>query len=311
MATNSYSNIKSTSASWNAAVRNFGVVTVMDAKVYDVYDGMDMGSYAALVQGQSGALSQEVLAILYSIDTKFVTREAGEEPETYIYTLNPSAIIDFSRLKANEIIALYLLTTPVATLKYLKTANATQDGPTKTITGGKRNNILVKYGKTARLEMTNALGNAEALEALCGVTVEYFRTSYATTPAELLAGATDVLHVSSDFSGHKTIIGDTFLIDGKTGNKVNAYIIFYDFSPDDIFNLNQDAEGDAAVFDMNGDLNETDILVGDLYKIEDGQLVRGGDADGVVRGMYYSVLPLLDYESNAQVIEDNIPDSTI
>lgn len=307
MATNSYSNLKSTGTSWNSAIRNFGVVTVMDAKVYDVYNGMTMREYAALVKGNSGTLSQEVLEILHSIDENFVT-ETTEQEET-IYTLNSNAKIDFSKLKVNEIIALYLLTNPIATLKYLKTANTTQDGPTKTITGGKHNTTLVKYGKTSRLEMTDALGNAEALEALSGTTVEYFRTTYATTEAELLIGATDVIHSTASFATHKTIIGDTFFIDSKTGQKVNAYIIFYDFLSDSLLNLTQDAEGDSTVFDMNGDLNETDILVGDLYKKEDGQLVRGGDADGVVTGLFYSILPLLDYESNPQAIEDNIPDS--
>lgn len=303
MATNSYSNLKSTGTAWNSAIRNFGVVTVMDAKVYDVYNGMTMGEYAALVKGNSGTLDQEVLGILYSIDNNFATKDQ----ETY--TLNTNAKIDFSKLKVNEIIALYLLTNPIATLKYLKTANTTQDGPTKTITGGKHNATLVKYGKTSRLEMTDALGNAEALEALSGTTVEYFRTTYATTEAELLIGATDVIHSTAGFATHKTIIGDTFFIDSKTGQKVNAYIIFYDFISDSLLNLTQDAEGDSTVFDMNGDLNETDVLVGDLYKKVNGQLVRGGDTDGVVTGLFYSILPLLDYEDNPQAIEDNIPDS--
>lgn len=307
MATNSYSNLKSTSTGWNSTLRNFGVVTVMDAKVYDVYNGMTMGEYAALVKGNSGTLSQEVLEILYSIDKNFVT--ATVEQEETVYVLNTNAKIDFSKLKVNEIVALYLLTNPIATLKYLKTANTTQDGPTKTITGGKHNSTLVKYGKTSRLEMTDALGNAEALEALTGMTVEYFRTTYATTEAELLTGATDVLHSTAQFAGHKTIVGDTFFIDSKTGQKVNAYIIFYDFLSDSLVSLTQDAEGDATVFDMNGDLNETDVLVGDLYKKDNGQTVLGGDADGVVTGLFYSILPLLDYETNPQIIQDNIPDS--
>ena len=40
MATKSYSNLVNSSAAWNAALRDFGVLTVMNAKVYDVFDGM-------------------------------------------------------------------------------------------------------------------------------------------------------------------------------------------------------------------------------------------------------------------------------
>ena len=38
--------------------------------------------------------------------------------------------------------------------------------------------------------------------------------------------------------------------------------MFYQFLPESLFNLTQDAEGDATVFDMNGDLLTTEIQVG-------------------------------------------------
>ncbi len=142
---------------------------------------------------------------------------------------------------------------PICTLETLKVANVTVDGPTKTITGGRYANTLVKYGKTARLEMQDALGNAEAIEALCGGVVEY----------ETALNSTKIgLHVGSDFSSAKVIIGDTFFIDKNTGKQVNVVIMFYQFNPDSLFNLTQDAEGDATVFDMNGDLLTTEIKVG-------------------------------------------------
>ena len=50
----------------------------------------------------------------------------------------------------------------------LKIANVTQEGPTKTISGGQYSNPLIKFGKSARLEMQDALGRSEAIEALCG-----------------------------------------------------------------------------------------------------------------------------------------------
>ena len=58
--------------------------------------------------------------------------------------------------------------TRLCRLDTLKIANVTQEGPTKTITGGQFSNPLIKFGKSARLEMQDALGNAQAIEALCG-----------------------------------------------------------------------------------------------------------------------------------------------
>lgn len=292
MATNSYSNLKNSSAAWNSALRNFGIVTVMNAKIYDVYDGMTMEELQDHTATKTFTNAQ--LEVLYNINTAFVTRSGTEG--SYTYELNEDAKINFEELKANEIIALYLMTKEISYLKYLKTANATQEGPTKTITGGQNASPLVKYGKTARLEMQNALGNAEALEALTGLTVEYFRTTLATD-ATLNVGATDALHATTTFAGHKTVVGDTFLVDANTGKQVQAYIIFYDFLSDSLLSLTQDAEGDATVFDMNGDLNEVKILIGDDEAV--------GDEDGVITGTFYTILPRLDYATNAQIIEDN------
>lgn len=306
MATKSYSNLRSSESAWNPAVRNFGIVTVMNAKVFDPIEGKTMKEFFALAKNEfkdedtPTVFSDATLKNLYEINNAFVTRDGeGTEADPYEYELNEDAKIDFEQLKANEIIALYLMTNELATLKYLKTANATQEGPTKTVTGGQNASPLIKYGKTARLEMQDALGNAEALEALAGLTVEYFRTQKATN---YLKGATDILHATTTFAGHKVIIGDTFVIDAEKGAQVPAYIIFYDFLSDSILSLTQDAEGDATVFDMNGDLGEVRILIGDDYPTETGEY---GDVNGIVTGVFYSILPQLDYANNPQVIEDH------
>ena len=156
--------------------------------------------------------------------------------------------------------------TKICTLDTLKIANVTQEGPNKTVTGGRYSNPLIKFGKSARLEMQDALGNAQAIEALCGGIQESSDSS--------LVG----LHFGEDFVGPKMIIGDSFFIDRKTGQQVKVKIVFYQFLPDSIFNLTQDAEGDATVFDMNGDLLTTEILVGD----EKGK--------PTVHGVFYSIL---------------------
>jgi hypothetical protein len=162
-------------------------------------------------------------------------------------------------------------TNPICTLDTLKIANVTQEGPTKTITGGQFSNPLVKFGKSARLEMQDALGNSKAIEALCGGVQEFV-----VDTTEAISG----LHFGEDFQGPKMIIGESFFIDRVSGQQVPVKIVFYQFLPDSIFNLTQDAEGDATVFDMNGDLLTTEIKVGD-----------NTDSDATLtHGVFYSIV---------------------
>ena len=138
-------------------------------------------------------------------------------------------------------------------LDTLKIANITVEGPSKTISGGRYANPLIKFGKTARLEIQDALGNIKAIDALCGGIAE--RTVNAN-------GDYIGLHVGEDFNKEVVIIGDTFFINKETQQQIPVKIIFYRFLPDSIFNLTQDADGDAAVFDMSGDLLSTKVLLG-------------------------------------------------
>lgn len=154
-------------------------------------------------------------------------------------------------MTAYDVVENYTEDKAICKLDTLKVANVTQEGPSKTVTGGQYSNPLIKFGKSARLEMQDALGNAEAIESLCGGIQEWNDNS-------ALVG----LHFGEDFVGPKMIIGDSFFIDRKSGQQVKVKIVFYQFLPDSIFNLTQDAEGDATVFDMNGDLLTTVISMG-------------------------------------------------
>lgn len=211
-----YTKLKSTTASFDQMMRRFGVVTVMNAKVYEPIEGME------------GKTAEEIL----------------------------------EALKAK---------TAICTLDTLKTANVTVDGPDKTISGGQYSNPLIKFGKSARLEIQDALGNAAALDALCGGLVQ--------TSLENKGGVINGLHFGEDFESPKTIVGDSFFIDQKSGQQVPVKIIFFQFLPDSLFNLTQDADGDASVFDMNGDLLTTNIKV------------PNNEGTGVVHGVFYSILP--------------------
>lgn len=130
-------------------------------------------------------------------------------------------------------------------LDTLKIANFTEEGPTKTVTGGQYANPLIKYGKTMTLEMQDALGRAATM-------VEFFGCKYDETKGRL--------SITDKFPGAFAIEGDTFFIDQKSGEKVKVHILIPQFTPDAILTLTQDAEGDAAVFDLNGSVSVTDII---------------------------------------------------
>lgn len=222
-----YTYLGGSTATFNKMIQRFGVVTVMNADVYDFDDSID------------GSKTPEDIIKLYTEDKK------------------------------------------ICHLDTLKIANVTVEGPEKTVTGGQYSNPLIKFGKSARLEMQDALGNSEALDALCGTITEYEGsetvTSYDLAIKNKDSGRTS-LNVGENFVGPKCIIGDSFFIDQKSGQQVPVKIMFYQFLPDSIFNLTQDAEGDATVFDMNGDLATTVVTLG----TQDGKTTK--------QGLFYSVL---------------------
>lgn len=139
----------------------------------------------------------------------------------------------------------------------LKTASISTDGPTKTITGGQYNEPLLKYGKTITVSRQDALGDHQALEALCGTVSEFSDAGKPTNDTTFIGR-----HITPQFATAKRIIGDSFFVNQKTGETVNVKIIFYKFLPDSLFNLAQEADGDASVFDRNGTLVPVKIQVG-------------------------------------------------
>ena len=229
---NRYSRLGTSNATFDSMIQRFGVVTVMNAKVYDV-----------------------------------------------VYNGTTPATVD-------EILAMYPEENALTTLDTLKIANVSQDGPDKTVTGGQYSNPLIKFGKSARLEMQDALGNNEALDALCGTISEYNAKGFTGRIA---------LHVGEQFAGPKCIIGDSFFIEQKSGAQVPVKIIFYQFLPDSLFNLTQDSEGDATVFDMNGNLMTTVIKVGN----SEGELIKTGVFYSIVDGS--SVEPLYSIAEDGKI----------
>jgi hypothetical protein len=157
------------------------------------------------------------------------------------------------------------------TIDTLKIANITQEGPTKTISGGQYANPLIKYGKTATMEMQDALGRASTM-------VRFFGCDYSEEKKRL--------SITDKFPGPFAMEGTTFFIDQKTGEKKWVYITIPQFIPDAILTLTQDAEGDATVFDLNGTLGVTRISDGEddtardiFYEIREESFFHGKTTD--------------------------------
>ena len=210
MADKHFTRLLSSENGFNQMMQRFGVVTVMNVRVYEWFDFNHMDP-----SPRRGSLTYPTPYECYQGITKNFT--------------------------------------PLCTLDTLKISNISIEGPSKTISGGQYANPIMKFGKTARLEMQDALGHIDAIDALCGGIAE--RTGSRN-------GNYIGLHVGEDFNTPKIIVGDTFFIDQATQQQVPVVIIFYKFLPDSLFNLTQDAEGDASVFDMNGDFLPMSVLLG-------------------------------------------------
>lgn len=212
--TNRYSKLTKASEAFSSMMTEFGIVTVMNAEIYEI----------PAVPATPGETDFKGFDKYTPEDLRTLVRKDGSP---------------FTKL---------------ATIDTLKVANVTIEGPTKTVSGGQYSNPLIKFGKTARLEMQDALGRADALEAFGGVVNEYSDETMKNVA---------LMHSTSDFAPARLIIGDSFFVSRKNGQQVKVDIIFYQVLPDSIMNLTQDAEGDATVFDLNADLLTTNIIMHD------------------------------------------------
>jgi hypothetical protein len=222
---------------------------------------------------------------------------------------------------------------PILELDTLKMANITTEASEKEIRGGQAATqlIIYDYGRTATMEMQDALGSLASMQYMWGstiatgndvfkhikfpftvaeddtitvpgivpngtkVTVVYLaegasgasRTlttvtsgnnqnvsvdgsvSTITTPTEWNVDATDVVTVyaeivapgadakaltltSSGFSNNIKLVGKTFVIDQASGVRKAAELVIHNFKLNPTFELMFDSEGEAAVFDFSG-----------------------------------------------------------
>ena len=261
MADKHFTRLLSSEGGFNQMIQRFGVVTVMNAHVYDYNSLQDFlikqnktedktagdtstGTETTESGSAGGAGGSQDTGSSAGSKPIIITPES--QPEQTPDTETGLTPYNFYKILTKEL-------EPLFTLDTLKISNITIEGPSKTISGGRYNNPIIKWGKTARLEIQDALGHIDAIDALCGGIAEHTGNS---------KGNYIGLHVGEDFNTPKIIVGDTFFIDQKNQQQVPVVIMFYKFLPDSLFNLTQDAEGDASTFDMNGALLPVSIYLG-------------------------------------------------
>lgn len=261
MADKHFTRLLSSENGFHQMMQRFGVVTVMNAHVYDYNSLQDFlinqnktenktagdastGTETTESGSAGGAGGSQDTGSSAGSKPIIITPES--QPEQTPDTETGLTPYNFYKILTKEL-------EPLFTLDTLKISNITIEGPSKTISGGRYNNPIIKWGKTARLEIQDALGHIDAIDALCGGIAEHTGNS---------KGNYIGLHVGEDFNTPKIIVGDTFFIDQKNQQQVPVVIMFYKFLPDSLFNLTQDAEGDASTFDMNGALLPISIYLG-------------------------------------------------
>lgn len=261
MADKHFTRLLSSENGFHQMMQRFGVVTVMNAHVYDYNSLQDFlinqnktenktagdastGTETTESGSAGGAGGSQDTGSSAGSKPIIITPES--QPEQTPDTETGLTPYNFYKILTKEL-------EPLFTLDTLKISNITIEGPSKTISGGRYNNPIIKWGKTARLEIQDALGHIDAIDALCGGIAEHTGNS---------KGNYIGLHVGEDFNTPKIIVGDTFFIDQKNQQQVPVVIMFYKFLPDSLFNLTQDAEGDASTFDMNGALLPVSIYLG-------------------------------------------------
>jgi len=187
---------------------------------------------------------------------------------------------------------------PVLFLDTLKMTNIATEGSAKEIRGGIGNDMLINYdfGRTANIEMQDALLSTESLAVLWGTSVgnttavdynevrtsapaatavagsvyiypvdggaavaegEDDFTSYSSGEARFIyqvASTTDdeIILTNDNFPSVLRMVGETFVIDERTGVKKKIQIEVPKLKINSNFSFSLDAEGDASVFDFSG-----------------------------------------------------------
>ena len=140
-------------------------------------------------------------------------------------------------------------TSGIGTIECLTISNITQEGPRKEIRGGRNAEPCIRYGKTMRLEMEDAVMRKEMVNTLFGADIEVGSISFTET-----------------FPKGIKLIGTTQVVDTDTGVPVEVKLTIHRFIPDGVTDLTMESEGDIGVISIAGELFSNED--GEFFDIE-------------------------------------------
>jgi hypothetical protein len=235
--------------------QKFGVVTVIDAVLFDRATG-------------------EAILELDTLKMANITAEAEEKEirggqaatQLIIYDYAKTATMEMQDALASISSLEYLFGAEklegLDVIKHVKETKAVADDimivAAAPITGSK---VTVYSGTTREVYVVGeALGDGIAVKATNGqVTTltfpedEVANGTYSIwyeTPGS--AGAQSITLRSDSFTANVKLVGKTFIIDQRTGQRKAAEVIIHNFKLDPTFELMFDSEGEASVFDFSG-----------------------------------------------------------
>ena len=137
----------------------------------------------------------------------------------------------------------------LGTIECLTISNITQEGPRKEIRGGRNAEPCIRYGKTMRLEMEDAVMRRDMVVTLFGAT----------------ADSTDKISFTEKFPGEIKLIGKTQVVN-ESGVPVEVKLTIHRFIPDGVTDLTMESEGDIGVISIAGELFSNED--GEFFDIE-------------------------------------------
>lgn len=135
-------------------------------------------------------------------------------------------------------------------LDTLKISNIQESGPKKTFKAGAKNIPIVKYGKTVKIDIEDALGRLDTL-------VNFFNLHFDDD--------FNIIYSDNNFSEPFALHGEMQVVD-MSGQKHTLFIFIPCFVPQNNLTINQDAEGEFGIFDLSGDIFSMPIQITKYYE---------------------------------------------
>lgn len=227
----------------------FGVVTVIDATLFDLVSGepileldtlkmANITTEASEKEIRGGQTATQLIIYDYG-------RTATMEMQDALGSLASMQYMWGSEIKRNSDVFKHIKVPVTATTNQVIVAGAVRMGSTLT--------VVTAAGTRKVVDITS--GNTTIASGSSTVAVPDLVAGAVTVYAEIIAPGVDAkaLTLTADgFSNNVKLVGKTFVIDQATGVRKAAELVIHNFKLNPTFELMFDSEGEAAVFDFSG-----------------------------------------------------------